>query len=556
MNDRKINSLVSPTQTAWVPLAIKPSLAWGITCCILLLAAVVRILPADRVFPAQGDASHFVQGGLAFRHGNPEGIDGYWSIGPQFIVAIASRIGLDPARVLQASTILAGVWLVFGAIFLAKTLTGDWLAGWLAGLLVASTPILVDSSTAGLAETPHMALAVSGFAFWHHAFLRRQWPWAIAGSLLLAFDLYYRPFDLFILLGVFALFIVVQFRCAFWKFAWRPLLAGGIVFILAGLPFVAITKAKQADSAASSKLVNLAFAEHGLDAKIMYGAKGVDSANNPLVQEVGRLASLGAPRYIWTNRERIARNYMSNLLKAARHLNSHAFTGALRMGLAWFMLFSLGCFYGAYRNGIKLPTLYVAASIASVPAALSIGLIHPRWIMQCLPFYFILAAMALASGWTYLSSPRWRATALAIFLALVLTNARWSVRQLDDKWKGLNIVPAAERLRLYADEGDKLMCFGPSLPISFFHTNVYNYVEIPYGEIDRIALWADLQKVDVIALNSSIFPHFPIHKIAEDPSLVPTNWIEVDRIQFQKHTRFELETDQYVFYRRKENRED
>jgi hypothetical protein len=114
----------------------------------------------------------------------------------------------------------------------------------------------------------------------------------------------------------------------------------------------------------------------------------------------------------------------------------------------------------------------------------------------------------------------------------------------------LNIVPAAERLRLHAGEEDKLMCFGPSLPIAFFRTNVNNCIEIPYGEIDRVALWADQQEVDIIALNSTIFPHFPIHQIADDPSLVPDNWIEIDRIVFEKQTRFGLGTDQYVFYRR------
>jgi 4-amino-4-deoxy-L-arabinose transferase-like glycosyltransferase len=389
---------------------VNPLAAWAIAGCILLLAAVLRILPAERVFPAQGDASHFVQGGVAFHYGSLDDISGYWSIGPQFLAALAVRTGLDPARVLQASTIVAGVWLVFGVMFLTRSLTGSWLPGWLAGLLVASTPILVDSSTAGLAETPHMALALSGFAFWHHAFVRRQWSWAVAGGLLLALDLYYRPFDLYILLGVFVLFMAVRFRSVSWRFAWKPLLAGGVLFFLVGAPFFAITKAKQADSAAGSKLINLAFAEHGLNAKVMYGTKGIDSADNPLTQEIRRLDSLGAPRYLWANRGRIARNYVSNLLKAGRHLNSHAFEGGMRMGFVWFVLVSLGFLYGASRCDGGLPALYAAASIAAVPAALSIGFVHPRWILQCLPFYFLLAAMALAGdgpGWLRADGGRW-----------------------------------------------------------------------------------------------------------------------------------------------------
>lgn len=527
-----------------------PKTTWPILGIILLLAAWIRILPAGRVFPAQGDASHFVQHGVAYHYGDISDISGYWSIGPQFIAAWATQTGLNPARTLQATTIMAGIFLVLGLAVFAKTLTGRSTASWFAAALAASAPILVDSATTGLSETPHMALAIWGFALCHHALKSGKSGWMPLGMGCFGLDLYYRPYDLIILLGAFIPYMVISFRRFRSPATIRGLATGVVVLIAIGIPFSSITKAKQTNTAGSSKLVNLAFADYGLDAKAMWATKGIQAANSPLSKEIKRLQDMGAARYLWTNRERIARRYIANLLKAGRHMNDYAFAGAWRMGFGWFALLTALCAFGAVRGGMGRPALYSLASAGIVPLALSVGFIHPRWIMQCMPFYFLLMGMAMAHGTNLLVSRRTRATALGVFLLFVLLNARWAVLRLDDRWRDLNIPEVAENMRTYASDNDKLMCFGPDLPISFFRTNVMNYLEIPYGPVNEVAQWADLNKVDVIVLCSSRFPHFPIHEIAENPSLVPENWTEIDRLDFEKETRFGLESDQFLIYRR------
>jgi hypothetical protein len=523
---------------------------WALAFLVVGIAGYIRIAPANRVFPAQGDAAHFVQCGMAVRYGGISQISGYWSLGPQLLAAAADHWGLDPARTLQASTILFGLLLVAGIVVLAMTLTGHLLVGLIAGLLVATSPALVASSTAGLAETPHMATALWGFALCYHAFKSRKGLWIVPGALVLAIDLYYRPFDLALLLGAFVPFLAFRFRKLPPAFLWKTAAGGVLIFLLAGLPFLKITADQKSGSAGQSKLVNLAFAPYGFDPKVMWEAKGIDTEDNPLFKEIQLLRTVGTPRYLWMHRGQIARRYLSNMAQAARQMNAYAFHGSFRMGLVWFALAAVLLSAAAFRGGMAAPALYAWASMLVVPLALSIGWVHPRWTMQCMPFFFLLAGMGLARVFEEWPGSRRRCALLALLLLFAGMNAREALRRLEGRWRDRNIPVAAERLRQFAGEDDKLMCFGPELPVAFFRTNLLNYLEIPYGPVDRVALWADRRDVDIIALCSSRFPGFPIHRIASDPASVPEGWTELDRLVFEKHTRFGLETDQYVFYRR------
>jgi hypothetical protein len=523
---------------------------WCLVLFVISLAAIVRIYSASNVFPAQGDASHFIQYGIASYYNGIEGLSGYWSMAPQFLAAGAHCLGISPAYVLQASTGLGGILLVGGVFGLALSLTKSRRIAVFASLLTASTPILVASSTAGLSETPHMALSFCGLALCFYALNKRRWYYFALGSLCLALDLYYRPYDLFIICLAAAPFIGWKLfslpRATMIKF----ILLGCIVFVVTGIPFAKITAMKKTGSVSSSKLVNIAYARYGLDAKVMWGTKGIDADDNPLQQEIDTLRDVGSLKYIWQNRTRIVTNYVSNILKSIRHLNAHAFTGSFRMGAFWFVLIGALSVVAALRSGMIWQTVYLCSSIALFPLLLSIGFIHPRWIMQCVPFYFILVSMGVAAAIQKVSSKSTRTVFASIFVAAIVLNFRWAAASSNDQWRGLNIAPVAHKLRSYLSEDDRIMCFGPMLPISFYRTNSLAYMEIPYGEVDRIATWADQQSMDAIVIHNASFPHFPIHEITSDPSKVPTNWQEIDRIIFEKETRFGLENDQYVVYRR------
>lgn len=523
---------------------------WALCLGLCVWGLVLRLLAAGKVFPAQGDASHFVQHGKAFVTMGMEGISGYWSILPQFLTAWSVELGWMPQYVLQATTVGFGVLLVAGVYALAMELTGKRSIAFVAGLLIATNPVLTASSTTGLSETPHMALAtwslVLAFA---GARKGRVWLFALAGAVA-SVDMYYRPYDLFLYLAGAAPFILWRMRKNGWRKNAVMLLAGLLVGAICSGPFFAITAMKSTGSAGNSKLVNLAFRKHGLDAKAMYAAKGLHGDDVDLSLEIRELQEKGALGYMWAHRGEIARDYVRNVAKGLRHLNEHAFEGMFRLGFFWFALASGLCFVAAWTSGRREMALYAPTAMGVILGALSIGFVHPRWVMQFLPFYVLLAGAGFKWMTEHVSPVRGRRLVWGVLLAAAFLNGRWAVARLDDEWRQRNLFEVSERLRTHMDEGERLMSFQPELPSLFYATNTLSWMAIPYGPVGEVFAWADLQAVDCIVLNSSTFPHFSIHEIERVPELVPAPWHEVDRLEFVHDTRFGEERDAYRIYRR------
>lgn len=524
--------------------------AWCPCCVLCVWALLIRLMAAGKVFPAQGDASHFVQHGKAFVAMGMDGISGYWSLLPQFIAAWSVKMGLMPQYVLQAMTVGFGVLLVAGVYAFALELGRSRTIAFVAGLLIATNPVLTASSTSGLAETPHMALATWSLVL---AFAGARkgsvWRFALAGAVA-AVDMYYRPYDLFLYVAGAAPFVLWRMRMYGWWKGVRMATAGVVIGVVCSLPFFAITTMKSADSVGTSKLVNLAFRKHGLDAKAMFAAKGLHGDEVALSLEIRELQEKGAARYLWNHKGEIARDYMRNVAKGIRHLNGHAFEGMFRMGFFWFVLIGGLSVVAAWSSGRGEMALYALVAMGVILGALSIGFVHPRWVMQFLPFYVLLAGMGfewlaehIPAGW--MNRATW-----CILLAAGLLNSRWAVARLDDEWRQRNLFAARERLAKHMDEGEKLMSFRPELPALFYATNTLAWMAIPYGPVDEVFAWADMQGVDCIVLNSSTFPHFPIHEIERNPGLIPLPWKEIDRVEFAQDTRFGEERDEFRIYRR------
>ena len=524
--------------------------AWWPCWMLCLWALLIRLMAAGKVFPAQGDASHFVQHGKAYAAMGMEAISGYWSLLPQFITVWSVKMGLMPQYVLQATTVGFGVLLVAGVYALALELGRSRTIAFVAGLLIATNPVLTASSTSGLSETPHMALATWALAL---AFAGARkgtvWRFALAGAVA-ALDMYYRPYDLFLYLAGAAPFVLWRLREHGWKKGTALVVAAVMIGGLLSAPFFAITAMKSAGSVGTSKLVNLAYRKHGLDAKAMYATKGLHGGDVALSLEIRELQEKGAVGYLWKHKGEIARDYMKNVAKGVRHLNEHAFVGMFRMGFFWFVLVGGLCMVVAWSSERGELALYAPVAMGVILGALSIGFVHPRWVMQFLPFYVLLAGMGFEWLAEHIPSGFGRRAAWGILLAAALLNGRWAVARLDDEWRQRNLFSVSERLAKHMDEGEKLMSFQPELPALFYATNTLAWMAIPYGPVDEVFAWADMQGMDCIVLNSSTLPHFPIHEIERTPELITVPWKEIDRVDFAQETRFGEERDEFRIYRR------
>lgn len=508
------------------------------------------MLAAGKVFPAQGDASHFVQHGKAYWAMGMDAISGYWSLLPQFLTAWSVKFGLMPQFVLQATTVVFGVLLVAGVYALAIELTRRRSIAIVAGVLIATNPILTASSTSGLSETPHMALATWTLTL---AFAgtrkRRAWLFALAGAVA-SVDMYYRPYDLFLYLAGAFPFILWRLKGNGWRGNITLIGAGVLVGAICSMPFFVITGMKSAGSVGTSKLSNLAYGEDGLNAKAMYAAKGLHGEETPFAQRITELQKSGVWGYLWVHKDDVAKNYVRNIMRGIRNLNGHMFTGMFHMGLFWFVLFSGLSVLALWHERCRWVALYSVCSMGVILAALSLGFVHPRWIMQFMPFYVLLVGGGFAWLIGRLPCKRMQMVAWGCFLLAGLLNGRWAVARLDDEWKQRNLFPVCERLHEMMVENEKLMSFHPELPALFYQTNALNWVNIPFDSVEEVFALAEAENVDCIVLHDGTFAHFPIHEIEVHPELIPTPWHEIDKLEFEQETRFDLERDVYRIYRR------
>lgn len=525
----------------------QPNWLWCSWLC--LLALIIRILAADKVFPAQGDVSHFVQYGKVFAAtGKLESLSSLWSLAPQFLVAWSMKLGWMPQIVMQTTGIAFGVLAVTGVCALAMELTRSRRVALVAGLTIATNPVLTSLAVAGFSDTPHFALGTWTLTL-AFAGARRQKAWLFALSAVLAsLDLYFRTYDLFLYLVSAAPFILWRLRGGGLLRGLKLIGTALVVGIVCSLPFFFINSAISGWNPGHSKLGNLALGASGTNAKELYAQYGLGSDQTPLAMRVKELEDNGIIQYMWAHKADIARRYPVNVAGYVRVLNDHVFTGMFRMGLFWFLLFLVLC-AKSLRGTVGG---YMILSIGVVSGALSVGFVNPRWIIQCVPFCAILAGGGFNWLLSRFSSRRMCWLAWGVMLAFACLNARWAVVKLNDEWKQKNLFPVCERLHEIMTEDERLMCFRPELPALFYQTNALCWDNIPYGPVESVFALAEAHGTDCIVLNDSVFQHFPIHEIERNPDLIPAPWHEVDCLCFEEETRFELEHDVWRFYRKDE----
>ena len=499
----------------------------------------------------EGDAFHFVQYGTSFAYGHADTISTYWSVAPQYLVVLAIKAGAAPSTILQYSTIAFSMLLILSASLVALWITERKSVALLTGLLLACSPPLVTSAISGLSETPFIALLLTGLALAIHMiqFEKRCIAAALGTGVCLGVAMYYRPTEAIIDFGLICLFLLTaRWLLKQGSHLWIKLGMTIGVFILISTPFFVLTKSQNTDTPSSSKLINLAYGDFGYDSKIKRGLLALDKDENPLHQELKKLKETGPLGYVWNEKGNITKRWFRNMTLSLRHLKDHQFTGAFGMGTAWFclLLFVMGiyaCKTKRWRRWLPLIALGFL-----MPALTCLSFAHPRWLLQAIPFFVIILADTMAGGLH--QSPRSiRRLLLLVIIIFAAKNGAWAIERHDNFWKSKNAALVGEAMKSYGQDEEWIMAYGPDIAISYHTTYPLRFFDIPYGTIEEIGTFADENKVSLIAISDSRFSHYPLHDLFTGAA-PPPNWELINTLAFEKNTRFGLEKENYLLYKR------
>ena len=219
------------------------------------------------------------------------------------------------------------------------------------------------------------------------------------------------------------------------------------------------------------------------------------------------------------------------------------------MGLFWFALLLAVAVWALAKKRLLEHLLIPLLMAMAVPMVLSISVVTGRWMVQCIPFILIIYASAIYVLWD--SCPdKMRGWTIGVLLALFAAmNGRNSMVYVEDKWRTNNLFPVAETLQTFAGEQDVIMTFGPALPMAFYQSNTFNYVEIPYAPVDQTAELAKQQRVDFIVFSDCAYTDYPIQQIGPRTPGWPADWQLLTNLVFNKTTRFADEYETYTIIR-------
>jgi hypothetical protein len=511
---------------------------------VALLALLLRWHVAGHSYPVRDDAGHFVQFGVELAGGNPEGLSAHWSLAPILTAAAAVRLDADPRRAVQAVTVAAGVACVVLAGALAALAFGSRRAGWLAGLLVATNPTMVDYSTNGMGEMPFMALALAAVCVakkvrWE------GWAGPVLALFLCGLAVYYRPVEAVVFaatLGAFGVLPALARRNGRRVAAW---LLAGVVFAALALPLVVHTARRSTFGGPSTKIVNLAFGEYGYDSKAVFALEG------PMAEEVGRLKSVGAARYLWERRAEFPARFARNVARLVRFARDETFAGPFHLGSGWMVaLFAAGAVLEGRRGRLKQWPLLLCLGFGSALLT-CLSFIHPRWVVQAVPYLLILLG-GMADALADVSAGRrpWRIVLAAVVAWVAVSGAVLARRLPWDFWRYDNMPAVAEELRRHGGEDDVLMTKGPQLPIGFYRQHPLRYVEMPYGTIEQTEAYAARKGVTLIALSDLSYPHWPVNEVFKGAA-PPANWELLVSPAFRfDDPRYGPQEEKYLLYRR------
>jgi MFS family permease len=514
---------------------------------VVLFGAIVRIYLAANTFPAQRDASHFVQHGIEYAGGNKAAMTGMWSQAQILAAAWAFELGFSPERMVQIVSVFFGIWMVPMTILFVWRFFHSMNMGVIAGLLVASNPSLILYSVNGMANVPYGSLVMTAAAllacsFNHNRVFYLNIPLAF---IILAPAIYYRSIETLasaLVLGSWTLYQTVARRDAK---SFIHLVVAGLLFMVITMPNFIMTSKQYKGSSLSPKMMNLV-----IDPESINSSKSVRDPDHVMMVKARQLEEIGAFRFMWEHREVMLKRVVPNVLKGLRSLNEVAFHASLRLGMDWFLVLLLASFVQLPRPIQWDRWLVVLGLMFFFPLMISIAYIVSEWFVAYVPFLFIFFSASLSSSW----KNNGLAARIALATFLIFTAGRsslYAVTEFADDWKYQNEIHAATVLRAHGSEEDILMSGGPLAANTFYDHYPLRWKPFTYGTIEEMDEMAGKRSVTLIMLSSDEFTRsWPVQKLFEGESS-PPNWQLLERLEYNRnHPKYGPQQVVRLLYRR------
>lgn len=492
----------------------------SITVFILLalLAVGIRLQAARDAYPACGDSGHFVQHGVALANGVPGAMSTYWSQGMIAIAAGAVKMGLDPRRAMQATTLVAGLAVVLlfaGVIWRLTSSKGLSLVG---GLVLATNPTMVQYSITGYSEMPYMALLMAGVWVALSPCGKPLFKYGLAGALI-GTGGYFKGLDAAVAACGLGLFVLFQ-KSEGWR---RKILHAGAIPAMAFivlLPLCVFTYLNDGSFTPGSKGgANFALGADWADSKVVYAADGLK------IEE--------------KTAEELAKNIPVRVLKnigdTIRLFNQQIFCRGLRMGTIWFSLIMAGVMaiiWHQKETQAILPLCLMGIQLG----LLWLVFVHSRILAPTFPW---LVLLILVAGSVFLKtdlSQRMKYAMGLFLLVFAVVNTRYALDAFTSEfvwWRYSNIQTCAKVLKAHGGTDEAvIMGYGPHLAVEFNKTNPLKTVRVPYGTIEQVAELAERNNVRFIVISDSFRSHWPVAKLFEEGMSAPENWILLEELVF------------------------
>jgi 4-amino-4-deoxy-L-arabinose transferase-like glycosyltransferase len=468
-----------------------------------LLAAGLRLALAPRYNPVDLDAGHFVQLGLALAHGDSRGSSAYWPQAAIGAAALGERLGVSPARALQAGTLIGGALVAGLGALLAGRIFRSRAAAIAAGLWLATNHALVEYSLNGMAEAPFAAciLAAALCVVEGEGRMRGAWRYP-AGMACLGLAVYYRPMEAVVATLILTMYVLLDRRGAAIGSWVLSLMAGLLLFAALLYPHLRMVKRETGRYQVTEKLDNIALADAALSRKALYSLREGVSTYGDATRDVEELKQEGTLAYLWSQRARLPARVAANLQRMVRGYNEHLFAGSFRLGAGWFILLGLGCLAAVLANrACARPVLLLLGLALVYPLLATLSYIYPRWLVAGVPLLVVVAAGAAAQSYERLPGAA-RRVAAGLGLIFLAGSVSYAARSPTggERWRQYDRI-AREVRRAVGDEV-RMMTLSPDFIAHYYRIEPFNWVQLRHGEVDDVLEYARQARVEGILLST------------------------------------------------------
>jgi hypothetical protein len=515
---------------------------------IVFLGAYVRLTTAKTAYPAQLDAGHMVQIGIEYASGDKSVLPYYYSELQTLTAAWAYSSGMiDPGRSLQLVTLVWGVLLIPFSILFVRYLLGRWDLALFSGMMVACNQVLILYSVNGMGEMPYASLLMCGAMIMALA-LYRPAPWLIPVAFLpLAAALYYRDMETLISTAVFFIWTsYVSFRAKKKQYIYLGIV--GVIFVAAiGQPHFRLQRENAPKAGLSWKINYLRFVGVTPGSQLQHDPDHVVwIERDKLIQELGPIP------YIIQHRNLLIKSYMSNFIGGLRRFNEHIFAGSFRLGMDWFILFSLFSVLTLPRPLEYERWIVVFSLMLLFPVMASATFVNPRWLVGNVPFYLVLLSAPFVCLMNRLSFRHAKVIICIIFLIFNIRSASWAVfEHSEDPWYQY-VREAGSELRKHGDESDVVVYAFPHVMIHFYESHPMRGILTPYADtLERTDELIEARGGTLIVLSTvDHTKSWPLNDLFHCTP-PPSNWEFVDRLKYEWYSpKYGPQEVEYLFYRR------